>query len=92
MAIDDQIDKIVDRVEQQALARRDASTRQAELAVKLAIAGGIGALALALGFTALTVRSITAPLKQLDREHRLDHRVANSTSPCRPRAFLRSRL
>ena len=66
-AIDDHLDKIVDRVEQQALARRDASRRQAEFAVKLAIAGGIGALALALGFTALTVHSITVPLKQLDR-------------------------
>ena len=62
-----QIDKIVDRVEQQAVARRDASTRQAELAVKLAVVGGIGALLLALGFTALTVRSITVPLKQLER-------------------------
>ena len=67
MTIDDHLDKIVDRVEQQALARRDASTRQAEFAVKLAIAGGIGALVLAFGLTALTVRSITAPLKQLDR-------------------------
>jgi signal transduction histidine kinase len=64
--IDSEIDKIVDRVEQQAVARRDASTRQAELAVKLAIVGGIGALALALGFTALTVRSITVPLKRLE--------------------------
>ncbi|HEY1780138.1 MAG TPA: ATP-binding protein [Roseiarcus sp.] len=67
MAIDDRLERIVERIEQQALARRDASTRQAELAVKLAIAGGIGALALAFGFTALTVRSITVPLKQLDR-------------------------
>ena len=67
MGIDDHLDKIVDRVEQQALARRDASTRQAEFAVKLAIVGGIGALLFALGFTALTVRSITVPLKQLDR-------------------------
>jgi len=65
--IDSEIDKIVDRVERQAVARRDASTRQAELAVKLAIVGGIGALALALGFTALTVRSITVPLKALER-------------------------
>ena len=65
--IDSEIDKIVDRVEQQAVARRDASTRQAELAVKLAIVGGIGALVLALGFTALTVRSITVPLKALER-------------------------
>jgi signal transduction histidine kinase len=67
LKIDDAIDRIVDRVEQEALARRDASTRQAELAVKLAIVGGIGALVLALGFTALTVRSITIPLKQLER-------------------------
>jgi signal transduction histidine kinase len=64
--IDEEIDKIVDRVEQQAVARRDASTRQAELAVKLAIAGGIGALALASLFTAATVRSITVPLRQLE--------------------------
>ena len=65
--IDNEIDGIVDRVEQQAAARRDASTSQAQLAVKLAIVGGIGALALAFLFTALTVRSITVPLKQLDR-------------------------
>ena len=67
MAIDDHLDKIVERVEQQALARRDASMHYAEFAAKLAIAAGIGALALALGFTALTVHSITVPLKQLDR-------------------------
>src|SRR5271157_1424417 len=67
LSIDDAIDKIVDQVEQQALARRDASTRQAELAVKLAIVGGIGALVLALGFTALTVRSITYPLRRLEQ-------------------------
>ncbi|HKN27577.1 MAG TPA: ATP-binding protein [Roseiarcus sp.] len=67
MNVDNAIDRIVDRVEQQAAARRDASTRQAQLAVKLAIIGGIGALALAFLFTALTVRSITIPLKQLNR-------------------------
>ena len=67
MAIDDRLDKIVERIEQQAVARRDASTHQADTAVKFAIAGGIGALVLAVGFTALTVRSITAPLKHLDR-------------------------
>src|SRR3984957_5961171 len=67
LAIEDQIEKIVDRLEHQAIARRDISMRQAEFATKLAIAGGIGALALALGFTALTVHSITFPLKQLDR-------------------------
>jgi signal transduction histidine kinase len=65
--IDNAIDKIVDQVEHRAVARRDASTHQAELAVRLAIVGGIGVLVLALGFTALTVRSITVPLKQLER-------------------------
>jgi len=65
--IDDGIDKIVDQVEQRALARRDASTRQAELAVRLSIIGGLVALAAALGFTALTVRSITVPLSRLER-------------------------
>jgi len=65
--IDDGIDKIVDQVEQRAFARRDASTRQAELAVRLAIIGGLIALAIAFGFTALTVRSITVPLGRLER-------------------------
>jgi len=67
LAIDGEIDWIVDRVEQEAVARRDASMRGSELAVKLAIVGGVGALALALGFTAFTVRSITVPLKQVER-------------------------
>ena len=67
LKIDDEIESIVDRVEQQALERRDASTRQADLAVTLSIVGGIGALAIALGFTALTLRSIVVPLKQLER-------------------------
>jgi signal transduction histidine kinase len=65
--IDDEINRVVDRVEQQAVARRDASMRKAALAVKLSIVGGIGVLAFALGFTALTVRSITVPLKQTEQ-------------------------
>ena len=65
--IDDEINRIVDRVEEQAVARRDVSTRRAELAVRLSIVGGIAVLAFALGFTALTVRSITVPLKQMER-------------------------
>jgi hypothetical protein len=65
--IDDEINRVVDRVEQQAVVRRDASMRKAALAVKLSIVGGIGALAFALGFTALTVRSITVPLKQMEQ-------------------------
>src|SRR5258705_6055211 len=64
--IDDEIDKIVARVEQQALAGRDASARQAERVVELAIIGGMVALAIALGLTAYIVRSITVPLKRLE--------------------------
>jgi signal transduction histidine kinase len=65
--IDDGLDKVVEQVEQRAFARRDASARQAEIAVRTAIIGGLVALAIALGFTALTVRSITGPLARLER-------------------------
>jgi signal transduction histidine kinase len=64
--IDDEIDKIVARVEQRALAGRDASVRQAESVVNLSIVGGMVTLAVALGLTALVVRSITTPLKRLE--------------------------
>jgi signal transduction histidine kinase len=64
--IDDEIDKIVARVEQRALAGRDASVRQAESVVNLSIVGGMVTLAVALGLTALVVRSITIPLKRLE--------------------------
>jgi len=64
--IDDEIDKIVARVEQQALAGRDASAREAERVVELSILGGMVALAVALGLTAFIVRSITVPLKRLE--------------------------
>ena len=71
--IDNEIDKIVDRVEQQAVARRDASTRQAKLAVKLAIVGGIrraGARAwLHCADRALDHR----PLEAAGTEHGFDH-------------------
>jgi signal transduction histidine kinase len=66
VSIDDEIDKIVARVEQQALAGRDASAREAERVVNLSIIGGMVALAVALGLTALIVRSITIPLKRLE--------------------------
>jgi len=65
--IDDEINHVVDQVERQSVARRDASMRKAKLAVNLAIVGGLCVLALALGFTALTVRSITVPLKQMEQ-------------------------
>ena len=49
------------------MARRDASMRQARRAVDVSIAGGILTLVVALGFTALIVRSINAPLRRLGR-------------------------
>jgi signal transduction histidine kinase len=66
LTVDEEIERIVDRVERQAVMRRDASVRQAELAVNASIAGGIFALVLALGLTALIVRSIVTPLRRVE--------------------------
>jgi signal transduction histidine kinase len=66
LTVDEEIEKIVGRVEQQALARRDASVGQAKLAVNGSIAGGIFALILALGLTALIVHSIVVPLRRVE--------------------------
>ncbi|MGB8630572.1 MAG: hypothetical protein WCD69_14455, partial [Xanthobacteraceae bacterium] len=65
--VNNAIEEIVNRLEQQALSRRDASMRNARRAVDVAIAGGILALAVALSATALIVRSINAPLRRLER-------------------------
>jgi adenylate cyclase len=65
--VDKEIEQIVDRLEQQALARRDAAMRDARRAVDDSIYGGFAALAIALVLTALIVRSITAPLRRLER-------------------------
>jgi len=80
LSIDDHLDKIVDRVEQQAVRRRDMSTRQAELAVKLAIVGGIGALVM-LGAMLLTMfewwrmrRRFVALAAMTDALSRLDYK------------------
>jgi signal transduction histidine kinase len=64
--VDREIEQIVDRSEQHALERRDASMRQAETAVDVSMIGGIIALVLALGLTAAIVRSINAPLRRLE--------------------------
>src|SRR5260370_21872499 len=64
--IDDEIDTIVAQVEQQALAGRDASPREAKRLVHLSTLRRMLPLALALGLTALVVRSITVPLKRLE--------------------------
>jgi signal transduction histidine kinase len=65
--VDQEIEQIVDRSEQHALARRDASMRQAKTAVNASVAGGIITLVVALSLTALIVRSINAPLRRLER-------------------------
>jgi signal transduction histidine kinase len=67
LTIDREIDKIVDRLEQRALAERDASMRRAKAAVEFSVAGGIVALAVAVSLTALIVRSINVPLRRLER-------------------------
>src|SRR5205085_150405 len=64
--VNQELDKIVDRLEQQALARRDAAMRQAATAVDISIGGGLLVLVAALGLTAIIVRSITRPLRQLE--------------------------
>ena len=65
--VNNEIEDIVNRIEQQALARRDASMRNARRAVDVAIIGAFIALALALAVTAFIVRSINAPLRRLER-------------------------
>ncbi len=65
--VDREIGDIVDRVEQQALSRRDTSMRNAKSAVDLSVTGGIVALAVALSLTALIVRSINTPLRRLEK-------------------------
>jgi signal transduction histidine kinase/CheY-like chemotaxis protein/HAMP domain-containing protein len=67
MTVQGEIDKIVDGLQQQSLSRRDASLRNAESAVRASIIGGIIALALAIGLTALIVRSINVPLRRLEQ-------------------------
>ncbi|HEY4469839.1 MAG TPA: ATP-binding protein [Stellaceae bacterium] len=64
--VDREIEQIVDRSEQHALARRDASMRQAETAVNVSVVGEIITLFVALSLTALIVRSINAPLRRLE--------------------------
>ena len=64
--VNNEIDGIVDRIERQALAQRDASILNAQRTVDASIVGGLIALAVALSVTALIVRSINAPLRRLE--------------------------
>ncbi|MGH7088108.1 MAG: HAMP domain-containing protein, partial [Stellaceae bacterium] len=65
--VDRELNQIVDRVEQQAVARRDASMHDARRAVRRSLIIVAIALAIALVLTTLIVRSINAPLRRLQR-------------------------
>jgi adenylate cyclase len=65
--VNNEIEEIVDRIERQAVSRRDASILDARRAVDLSVAGGIVALIVSLGVAALIVRSISTPLRRLER-------------------------
>src|SRR5581483_10008920 len=67
LSVNTEIESIVDRIGREAVSRRDVSLLSAQRAVNLAIVGGIIALAVALSVTALIVRSITGPLRRLER-------------------------
>jgi signal transduction histidine kinase len=67
LKVDGELRNILDRLEQQAVARRDASMRTARHAVDFSIFGGVAAIAVAAILTALIIRSITAPLRRLQR-------------------------
>ncbi len=73
LTIDSEIDKVVDRVEQQAVARRDASTRQAKLAVKLAIVGGTRRAGSRLRLHCADCAFDYRPLEAAGTEHGFDH-------------------
>jgi signal transduction histidine kinase/CheY-like chemotaxis protein/HAMP domain-containing protein len=56
----------VDRLEDEAVAKRDAAAHDAETAVRLSLAAGIVAFLLAAALTAVIVRSIIGPLRRLE--------------------------
>ena len=66
LSVDRELDQVVERLEQSALARRDAAIRDAEAAVTASIVAGGIVLLITLGLTALVVRSINRPLRQLE--------------------------
>lgn len=66
-AIDGELAKVVDRIERDAAARRDAALRYAEGVVDAAIVMGILAFVLGAALTAIILRSITGPLGRLER-------------------------
>ncbi|TSD87279.1 response regulator [Mycobacterium sp. KBS0706] len=66
LAIDAALAGMVDRLEDEAVAKRDAAAQNAETAVQLSLATGVLAFLLAAVLTAVIVRSIIGPLRQLE--------------------------
>lgn len=66
LAIDVALAAMVDRLEGEAVGRRDAAARSAETAVRLSLAAGVLAFLLAAVLTTVIVRSIIGPLRQLE--------------------------
>jgi signal transduction histidine kinase/CheY-like chemotaxis protein/HAMP domain-containing protein len=66
LAIDTALAGMVDRLEDEAVAKRDAAAGNAETAVQLSLAAGVLAFLLAAVLTAVIVRSIIGPLRQLE--------------------------
>lgn len=66
LAIDAALAGMVDRLEDEAVAKRDAAASNAETAVRLSLAAGVLAFLLAAVLTAVIVRSIIGPLRQLE--------------------------
>ena len=66
LAIDAALAGMVDRLEDEAVAKRDAAASNAETAVRLSLATGVLAFLLAAVLTAVIVRSIIGPLRQLE--------------------------
>jgi signal transduction histidine kinase/CheY-like chemotaxis protein len=65
--VDQELSRIVDALEHQAVAERDAATDNADAAVYMAIVAGIFAFLLAALLIVLIVRSIVDPLRRLER-------------------------
>jgi signal transduction histidine kinase/CheY-like chemotaxis protein len=66
LAIDAALAGMVDRLEDEAVAKRDAAASNAETAVRLSLAAGVLAFLLAAVLTTVIVRSIIGPLRQLE--------------------------
>src|SRR4051794_22233423 len=65
-AIDATLAGTVERLEAEAVAKRDAAAHDAEAAVRLSLIAGILAFVLAAALTAVILRSIIRPLRRLE--------------------------